>query len=452
MISVNITNAEKTFYFKRNKKNLNETNRNSELSQYDNFINRRFHTIHTSFKGKNATSLAEISDINCDNLDKLLLDIKNSGKNVVIVSDYDGVHTDFGLTRMSASPIANPYYGEDNFLHVNNELNTNDIPFTILTTRSLDKLKSSDVMGEKIANSINVICLNGNQMRLTLNKNERTMDFIKKWQAKKDYTTSVYELPGNKLKVKVDPIIPKELKTINEKYNDELKPLGFDLNNESLIMYFKWNRFFNEQKDSSEENPFIITVNDNIYKNVKTWQHHQKKEKSDNKTILIKTIEGNSIQISYNDLVEYGLTKFKQICFESYGERMSFNKLNFIPTQNLGNIKALVSDQRDKRFFEIADIRSKATNKGVSLESLVELEGGKDNVFPIFLGDSISGQNDDEFAMKKADDLGGAGIAILMGNSRDNRDERLSLYTRASYKLESFKDTAPFLLSIANSL
>lgn len=401
-----------------------------------------------NFRGKNAIHLSQVSNLNDINLLKIVYDIKKSGKKPIIISDYDGTHTDFGKTRMSAVPTAKPHIGVEEFLNLNNNLNNNGIPIITLTTRSFEKLKDPNIMGGKIADSINVVCLNGNQIRLTLNKNTRTNAYIKQWQEKTDYKTKIEELGSNKIKLKIDPIIPQELKNIEESYQKELAPLGFEFNNESLIQYLKWNKLFQATQEATEEKPLVMKVNDTIFKNINN--SIKDKNNSTKKLITIQNSQNESCKISYDEIIDYGLEKFKQICQKEYGEKLSDKKIGSLTSTELASIKAITSDERHKRFYEIADIRAKANNKGHSVESLSKLFGEKDkDSFPVFLGDSVSGQNDDEFAMRKTSELKGIGIAILKGNSNDNIRDRYALTTQADYRLGSFEDTAPFLRKFA---
>jgi len=439
-----------TIYTKREEKLKNATSI-SESCKNSDFVSKSISAYpytKINFRGKNAIALAEIPSIHDVNLNKIVLKIKKSGKNPIIISDYDGVHTDFALTRGAQTPTAKPHIGEEAFLALNDKLNQNGIPFVILTTRSFEKLKDPSVMGQNVADSINAVCLNGNQVRLTLDMNHKTKKFIQQWEKKSDYKTSVKELPNNKVKIAVDPIIPQELHNIAAKYNQDLKPLGFELNNESLITYFKWNKLFHSSKEASIEKPLVIKVNDNIFKNISDFGKNNQ-NKAEDKTISIQASENKTLQLSYDGMVEYGLGRFKQICNEQYGTKLSTKTLNNLNPIELQTTKALSHDQKENRYFEIADIRSKAIHKGVSVETLSELLGKKEKAFPIFMGDSVSGQKDDEFGMKKVSELKGIGIAILKGNSKDNLEERLALQTQADYKLGSFEDTEPFLTKFA---
>lgn len=401
-----------------------------------------------NFRGKTPVALAEIPTIRPSNLGELVSKIKQSKKKPLVLSDYDGTHTDFANTRMSAIPTARPHIGEEAFLALNNTLNTAGAPLVILTTRSVGKLKEPTIMGEKVAEALNIVGLNGNQMRLTLDINQRSRAFIKEWAKKLGYKTSAEKLPDNRVKIKIDPIVPQELQRVTERFATDLQPLGFELNNESLILYFKWNKLSQAVKEASQEKPHVINVDNKVFDDVNTWAQGNKSNAAV-RTISIRTEEGRTCALSYDELADYGLNKFKQICSEEYGDKLSSKKADELVPLERQNIKALVSDQKEKRFFEIADIRTKANNKGTSVEFLSKLFGSTEDSFPVFLGDSVSVHNDDEFGMKKTSELKGVGIAILKGNSKDDLTSRLALKTQADYKLESFEDTAPFLLEFA---
>lgn len=420
----------------------------SERPYYGNLSNVAPYYTKINFRGRKPLALSEIPVLNHANIGELVGKVKGLKRKPLILSDYDGTHTDFAHTRMSATPTARPHIGEEGFMKLCSTMESSGIPFVILTTRSFEKLGDPTLIGKKATEALNVVGINGNQMRLNLPQNERTQDFIDKWAAKSDYTTSVKELPNNKVHVEIDPVVPQELHKIGERFNNDLKPFGFELNNESIITYFKWNKLFQASKDATVENPHVIDLQDRLFTDLSSWLEKHPST-SESKTILAKTPDGKTCSLSYDELADYGLNKFKQICAEEYGTKLSSKKLGDLTDAEKTGVKALVSDQKEKRFYEIADIRAKINNKGTSLDFLSKLFADEKESFPIFLGDSVSAHNDDEFGMKKASELKGAGIAILRGNSRDDIAERNRLTTQADFKLESFADTAPFLFRFA---
>lgn len=417
----------------------------SKTTEHKNLFNIVPHYTKINFHGKTPLALSEIPVLDYENICKLVNKIKKLKRKPLIFSDYDGTHTDFAYTRMSANPTARPHIGEEGFMKLCATMEASGIPFVILTTRSFEKLGDSNLLGKKITELLNVVGLNGNQMRLNLPQNKKTQAFIDKWAAKSDYKTSVKKIHNNKVRIEIDPIVPQELHRISEKFNSDLKPLGFELNNESIISYFKWNKLFQETKETTTESPHVINVNNNIFTDLNRWLQRGQGN-TDTRTILVKTPNGKVSSLSYGELADYGLNKFKQICDNEYGNKLSYKKVSELSNVEKKEIKALGSTHKDKRFYEVADIRAKINDKGTSCDFLSDvLVEEEEKPFPIVLGDSVSAHNDDEFAMKKISDLKGAGIAILKGNSKDDLNERLKLTTHADYKLESFADTAPFL-------
>lgn len=101
---------------------------------------------------------------------------------------------------------------------------------------------------------------------------------------------------------------------------------------------------------------------------------------------------------------------------------------------------------------ELIDARTKIYNKGEAVKQLIELFGGADKNFPIYVGDAVREEKDDEYAMKEISDMGGIGIAIIHrdDNEIDKKPAfRSYIETEASYKLDSFNETVPFLEKFA---
>ena len=383
------------------------------------------------------TALSGLPDAN---IKEITEKINLGKKQPLVISDFDGTFSAFTPKILEAGP----YGGVPNFSDMVNNLDKSNIPFFILTSRKLEDFSESGMLGDTSEN-INKIGLKGNQMDLVLPKNPKVDEFISKWQEKNDYTTDIKELNNGKIKIKIEPKPIEGFDKVKTQLKDELEPLGFAIEDKKIMFTLHWRDI--EEKINNSKKPYRLEVNNEIFQDVINWEKtgDDKKEKEPKVMIINKENPDKNVELSSSELLNYSKRKFENIC-----------KDNFTNELIQGNV-SLHLDTGTK-IYELVDARTTNLNKGTILKEFTDLFGGNKKAFPLFMGDSISTGKDDEFALEESVKSGGAGIAITCRDQKElsslnNPDislsKRLSLETSANYKLNSYKQTVPFLNELA---
>lgn len=412
------------------------------------------------FGAESKTSMRPLSEVpvlnmstSADEVAARIHAAQEAGKTVVAVFDHDGYIAPFVRNPEEAAPHGGPELYEEMI----DKLESAGIKPVVLTARLAEQLAAPGVYGE-LAERLNISALNGNQLRLTLPAGgPETTVLVRNFENQPDgYCVKTKELPGGKLRISVDPIIPPEMEKIGEKV-EKFEQLGlrsedvglisilhFRPLQEDAIAYGKALERENTNKAQQIELAHTYKVDKDIFNDI---QAKLPEDDGSHKFITITQKNGSfgKIKLSADQLITYARKRFKEIVEQE--------------TTAEGNL--VVEGHLDDS-IKVNHWRVMKYNKGTALATLKKLFGG---AFTIFGGDTIgmiTGTEylaSDEYAIRQAD----IGIAQTfrnqeeLGRFRENPDgeeicKRLGIHTAADYRFESYEDTSEFFIKVAENL
>ncbi len=448
------------------KKKLNKAESNPNNQTFFTGANHYPLSLHPSkiaFKGVKR----KLSTVPTADTSEIAKKVKDANKKPVLISDFDGTFVGFAEDPnmvMSAEELKKFNTMLDNL----NQFSVD--PPILVTAGSLDRFEK--IFGEEAANSLNSMGLKGNQMNLSV-PNDKADKFIQEWTSEKNahvvgeegknsnnpaYLIEKTDLDNGQTKIKLRPTdllgFSPEKSNFDAKLRESLEPLGFRIENLGMIINLHWRGLSNKCEDT--QGPVKIQLskeNDSLFNEIKSKAHS-----SEAKKIEISNSKNEKLNVSFDDLLEFGKQKFKAISEEHLDNKLiKKEQLGSLTNDDIyKNGKAIIVEHNANKAWELSDVKTQTYNKGEAVKQLIGLFGGKDSNLPVYLGDAVGEEKgvlkDDEFAMKAASDLGGIGIGVMhrdVKEIKNNPPSRADINTEADYKLSSFKETIPFIENLA---
>lgn len=427
------------------------------------------HPSKISFKGIKR----KLSDVPLASPSAMADMVKQTGKQPVIISDFDGTLVPFGEDPNKVITKEEAEHFKNNTL---SKLNKAKTPLFLLTAGSLERFALDTMFGKKTAEQLSAIGLKGNSMNLTV-PDKKAENFINKWTAEKNahvvgeqqnannpaYTIEKTSLDNGQTKIKLRPAdllgFSPEQSDFDTKLRKNLEPLGFRIENLGMIVNLHWRGLSNKCEDTQGLVKIQLNnENDRLFNEIKNTPKESKADSSEEKKVEISNSKNDKLNLSFEELLEFGKHKFKAISEDHLGDKLiKKEQLNDLSNEDIyKNGKAIIVEHNANKAWELSDVKTQTYNKGEAVKQLMELFGGKDNNFPIYLGDAVGQEKgvlkDDEFAMKETSKMGGIGIAVMHRDSKEiaaNPASRSSIDTEADYKLDSFNNTIPFIENLA---
>lgn len=340
-----------------------------------------------NLKFKSKSNIKDLERLSARQLEKKLK--KFNAENSIIFSDFDGTLFPFFEKKTPKELILTK-----DFQDLLSKLNCSQIPFFILTARSLSQMVDTN-LDNSTPQNLNVLAMNGNELFINLPQDEKTDLFIEDLRRNPLYSLEELNINNTK-KILTQPIVEKDFLTVTKEIKTELEPYGVRVEDKKTIVMLKWRKLF--EKYGEEIEKFLPTI---INKFKKAYEPFLIKEDSDK------------------------------------------------------NFAKVITNNEDKN-LQIILPNYLSLDKGSGLDSIFNLFR-KQQSFPLFFGDSIGKNGDDEYAIEKAQKLDGFGIGVLCrflkeitdlnktNINSDNINGRMNKMTSAKYLLNSYQEVIPFL-------
>lgn len=360
----------------------------------------------------------------------------NPDKKAVIFTDFDGTLFPFYSQETPAELIKQKEF--QNLLNASEQTNQ---PIFLLTSRSINHFLPKDLDTEFHNTNLNILGLRGNEILVTLPENEKTEEFID--SLKSNPLAETYTEKTDKgIRVLSVPVTDSEFVETTKTLKEELKNTGLKLEEKNAQVMIRWRQLREDVKNTNQSGK-TYTIDNVSPKFYNGFKKHLTNPQNSNITIINPENLAETVKCSFEELLDYSLLRFNET-YDAFLSKPSNDR-------NHAHIKTYDT------YSELNLTNFMKKDKGMSLDEIMNLFDKE--YYPIFLGDDIGKNKDDESAMKSANKRCGYGIGVIgrfneekesfaKGKFSVNLAHRLTSVTDSKCLLESYEEVQPFITRI----